>query len=369
MRLLIITQKIDRDDPVLGFFHEWIAEFANNCEKVTAIGLSVGAHDFPKNVQVFSLGKEYSSTVYGLRSTNLFFRLRYVANFYWLIFRERKNYDAVFVHMNPEYAILGGALWKMIGKKIGLWYTHKNVDWQLRLAALGADVIFTASPESFRLPTDKLNIVGHGIDIVRFENVIHKPDNRFRILSVGRISESKGYATLIDAIEIMKKSSSTLNATVVGGPLTAADKEYEFSLRSEISRRGLSANIELVGPLSNSLITSYLAQADLFVNMSKTGSLDKAVLEAMAAGVPVLTSNEGLRSVLAGLERICMFKEGDTNDFTVHIGSIIKMSEAERVALSKLLKKIVRESHDLRALILKILGVYAISKKLLHILS
>lgn len=34
MRLLIITQKVDENDAILGFFHGWIAEFAKHCEQL-----------------------------------------------------------------------------------------------------------------------------------------------------------------------------------------------------------------------------------------------------------------------------------------------------------------------------------------------
>jgi len=42
MKLLIVTQKVDINDDVLGFFHDWIKEFAKNCEKVTVICLGKG---------------------------------------------------------------------------------------------------------------------------------------------------------------------------------------------------------------------------------------------------------------------------------------------------------------------------------------
>ena len=58
MRLLIVTQKVDREDDLLGFFHQWIIEFAKHCESVTVICLEEGSHRLPSNVRVFSLGKE-----------------------------------------------------------------------------------------------------------------------------------------------------------------------------------------------------------------------------------------------------------------------------------------------------------------------
>lgn len=347
MRLLIITQKLNSNDDVLGFFHAWVAEFAKHCEEVTVIGLSVGAHDLPKNVRVFSLGKEVGVS-----------RFIYLWNFYRLIIHERKNYDAVFVHMNPEYVILGGILWKMTGKKIGLWYTHKNVDWRLRMATRGADVVFTASRESFRLNTPKCHVVGHGIDTGRFRGIKRTPDGAFRILSIGRLSQTKEYGILLRALDLLENEGISLEIQIVGGPATAKDEAYADELKKEISRSHLEKKISLIGAVPNNRIDPYLASADVFVNMSSTGSLDKAVLEAMAAGVPVLTSNEGLRTTLAGFEKTCMFKEGDAEDFAAHILAFTRMTAEERRMFGLRLRAVVEQSHDLYMLIPRIIALY-----------
>ena len=113
MNLLILTQKVDKNDAILGFFHSWILEFAKNYEKVTVICLYEGEHNLPNNVKVLSLGKEKGVS-----------KITYLYNFYKFIFQERKNYDKVFVHMNQIYIILGGLFWKLSGKEIGLWYAH-----------------------------------------------------------------------------------------------------------------------------------------------------------------------------------------------------------------------------------------------------
>ena len=58
MKLLIITQKIDQNDDILGFFHRWVEEFAKNTEKVVVIAQFVGQYNLPENIEVFSMGKE-----------------------------------------------------------------------------------------------------------------------------------------------------------------------------------------------------------------------------------------------------------------------------------------------------------------------
>ena len=59
---------------------------------------------------------------------------------------------------------------KNFQKKTLLWYTHKAVNWKLKLAEKLVDKIFTASKESFRLPSKKVEITGHGIDLEKFKS-------------------------------------------------------------------------------------------------------------------------------------------------------------------------------------------------------
>ena len=138
MRLLVTTQAVDLDDPVLGFFHRWLEELARGADTVHVICLKEGRHSLPKNVFVHSLGKE------GGRS-----RLKYISRFYKYIRMYRNEYDAVFVHMNEEYVVMGGFLWRMWGKRIVMWRNHKMGSWRTRLAMKFADVVCYTSPNAF----------------------------------------------------------------------------------------------------------------------------------------------------------------------------------------------------------------------------
>ena len=161
MRLLIVTQKVDKNDQNLGFFHRWIIEFAKHCQSIVVICLEEGRHELPANVKVLSLGKEK-------KNFQFLKKFVYVNNFYRYIWNQRKNYDVVFVHMNPIYVVLGGWAWKLFGKPVTLWYTHKSVDLKLRVAEKFVQKIFTASKESFRLHSKKVMVTGHGVDIDKF---------------------------------------------------------------------------------------------------------------------------------------------------------------------------------------------------------
>lgn len=354
MKLLILTQKVDKNDPILGFFCGWVKEFARQCEKVTVICLERGEHDLAENIKVLSLGKEKRSS-----------RLNYFLNFYKYIWLERKNYDAVFVHMTPIYIVLGGLPWRILRKKILLWYTHKSVDLQLRLAEMFTHKIFTASKESFRLQSKKVQIVGHGIDIERFKPMNQNDDDIFHIVTVGRISPVKDYETLISAIERLVKENGNvkIQVEIVGGPGTPQQQKYFEELVETVKSNKLDNIIKFIGPISNVDAVKYLQKAELFVNMSHTGSLDKAVLEAMACGVPVITSNCGLKSVLKDHSDL-MFEPGNARELAGKITTIYDMSVNARKVLSGELISIVAREHQLSSLIQKILqSIYDRTKK------
>ena len=76
MKLLIITQAVDKNNPVLGFFVRWIEEFAKHFELVTIICLEKGEYELPGNVKVLSLGKEEKKS-----------KFRYLINFYKYIWQ------------------------------------------------------------------------------------------------------------------------------------------------------------------------------------------------------------------------------------------------------------------------------------------
>ena len=350
MKLLIITQKIDEGDDLLGFMHGWIAEFAKHCEQVTAIGLYVGSHHLPENVKVLSLGKEGGVS-----------RLKYLWNFYRHVIRERKNYDAVFVHMNPEYVVLGGILWKLMGKKIGLWYAHGHVPLMLRVAVHGADAIFTSTESGFRLPSQKKHVVGQGIDTERFQlaSRVWKKDSPFRLIIVGRVSPVKDLETLLRATSILRKEGRMVTVDIIGGAGLPEQVSYIEKLKTLTNELVISDCVTFRGAVANSAIAPYLRDAHCFVNTSHTGSFDKAVGEAMATGLPVLTSNVAFQEVLGPVfSKTLMFPPGDSIVLGEHLRVLMEKTDSDRNLLGEGLRGRIETSHGLNGFVKKILTEY-----------
>ena len=270
MKLLICTQAIDVEDSDLGFFVRWTEEFAKNCERITVICLREGKHELPVNVKVYEIGKAESRRQKAVRFVSLAWKLR-------------KEYDAVFVHMNPEYVVLGGLFWRLWGKRIALWYTHKSVNLKLRIAVFFAHVVFTASAESFRLQTKKLRVMGHGINVDFFS-----PDSSVArgdwILSVGRLMRSKRHDL---AIRFAMQEEKELR---IAG-------EGPERMRLEALASELGARVRFLGGVSQSQLRDEYRKAAYLIHTSETGSLDKVVLEALACGLPVNTNDQALKTL------------------------------------------------------------------------
>lgn len=343
MKILIITQKVDRNDPVLGFFHRWIVEFAKHFEEVTVICLMKGASDLPENVRVISLGKEDGES-----------RPKYLRRFYGAIWGERARYEGVFVHMNQVYVLLGAPIWRLLGKRVFLWYTHRSVTLSLRMAVALVDKALTASKESLRIRSKKVVVLGHGIDTAVFSPHERQSIDAVTIVTVGRISPVKRYETLIDAFAELR-SEIPMYLDIAGAPATENDKKYLASLRALAKERGVSDRVRFKGAIRHDEVPAFLRDSHVFVNMSRTGSVDKAVLEAMSCGVPAVTSNVAFKEMLSpyGL----YFNDGDVHELARILGSLVAKKET-LPALGSELRHIVLTHHNLGTLISTITSLY-----------
>ncbi len=350
MKLLIVTQAIDVDDPALGFFGRWVEEFAKHVESIEVICLREGRHDaFPANVRVHSLGKEKSPPRFARR-------LLYAIRFKWLAWRLRRDYDAVFVHMNPEYVVIAGPMWRMLGKRIGLWYVHRAVNLKLRIAALLADDIFTAAPESFRLATPKLHIVGHGIDTAEFHAPVRPFGTPVRLVSVGRITPIKNLGTLIEVVALLKEKGVETSVTLVGAPGSASDEAYQASLKELAAERGVSDRIIFAGSAPHAQMPEQYRHFDISVNLAPTGGLDKAVLESMAAGLLVFVSNRGFAELLGPHESELMFPEKDAAACADRIAAFVQHPGTDEQVRADLARQV--EVMSVQALTPRILDFY-----------
>lgn len=327
MKLLIVTQKVDSEDPILGFFVSWISEFARSCDHVTVLTQSVGAHALPVNVEVISLGKDRGASQY-----------KQVFSFWKLILQKRSSYDRVFVHMTPIWIVLGGPLWLLLRKRMYLWYEIKRGSTKLSVALWLVKKVFAASEHGLPEVSKKQVIVGHGIDTNAFT-----PDEQRResnhLVAIGRVTAVKHYEVIVRALHDMPNCT----LTIAGGTVTEADKTTEKELRDLMHTLGVADKVS-AGWVNPTDVPALLQRADCMLHASQ-GGLDKAVLQAMACGCPVVTTSEAAQSVLPSE---CHATNSTMASKTV---KLLALSQSERHSLAKKLRAIVVQHHSLHACI------------------
>src|SRR3989344_2623253 len=312
MRLLICTQKVAEDDAVLGFMHGWILHFAAACDLVTVITLEEGKHTLPQNVSVYSLGKETGES-----------RLKYVRNFYRYVSHLRGSYDAVLVHMNPEYMILGGLLWRMQGVPTALWYNHRMGGLRARLGILLAKKVFFTSPFAFASRFKKAQRMPAGIDTERFSPDLSKRKPH-TILSLGRLDPVKKLEVIVKALQELAGRNISFTAHFYGSP--TADQTYALEIKEmaeTLIRKGM---LRFFPSVPNIRAAAVYNEHSIFVNATPTGSFDKSVLEAASCGVPVLSCNSSFRGFLP--ENL-IFREDDSGDLADKISEVLSRSKEE----------------------------------------
>ena len=352
MRVLMITQKVDLDDDILGFTHTWVNKLAERVERLYVLALAVGRHSLRDNVELFSMGKERGKG-----------KLERLVNFNRVVARLvlGRKVDAIFIHMCPRYAILAAPYAKLMRVPLVMWYAHGSVHPELRIAHSLVDRVVTSTREGFRLKSDKVSIVGQGIDTDRFKPLdVRKEGNTKMILSVGRISPIKDYETLIKAADILvnEEGRDDLEFVVVGDVGTEAQREYLDKIREMVRERQLGRHFRFVGPVPHSEVVRYYQDCDVFVNLSHTGSLDKAVLEAMACGKVPITCNEAFVGIFGDYAGRLMFEKGKAGALAGKVLDVIEMNADTRSVLGRALRDIVVRGHSVERLIKQLLMVF-----------
>ena len=341
MKLLIITQKVDRNDPILGFFHQWLLEFAHRADKIAVICLGRGEVNLPANVQVFSLGKEKTRS-----------RLRYVLNFYHYLWRLRGEYDTVFVHMNQEYVLLAGWWWRLSGKKILFWRNHHAGNLLTNLAVIFCHKIFCTSRYSYTAKFKKNVLMPVGINLNIFNPGGERNDfYKGKILFLARLAPVKKPEILISALKKLVKEGVNFEASFYGDFLPV-DRTWAEILKKDIADSDLSDRLTFYLGISNDQTPKVYRGHEIFVNLSSSGMYDKTIFEAMACGCLVLACN---RNLIGEIDERFIFEEDNVGDLAEKIKNLLRLSSEEKKILGEDLKKYVFEHHSLELLSQKLI--------------
>lgn len=353
MRLVVVNFAMDADSPVLAWQVEVVNALAAHCERVVVLTERVGRYEAPANVTVYHLNCRPAGIPYRLGGSLIVL---------WqcssLMHEHRVN--ACFVHMNHRWSYRLYPALKLRRIPILLWYAHGTVTPSLAWALACADRVVTSTPEGFRIASPKVRVIGQGIDTTLFQIPPFAPTRR-DLVYVGRISRRKRIDVLLHAQAELNRLAPGhgLSLRLVGPLLTADDRAYRQELNTQCAALNLNRDVEFLGELPPRQLPKLYATACLHVNASQTGSLDKAVLEALACGCPVLTTNIAFASFLRERPEFYLNRQ-DPGAFAERIISITNnLADYD----PRTLRRMIEGQHDLATFTAKILAHLETIKK------
>jgi len=332
----MITPRVDPEDSAFGSAYFWIKELAKYLDNLYVITIQKANLDLPKNVQVFEI-----------QAKNKFLK---VLNFYKFSFRIfKKGIDIIFPHMYLEFTFLIYPIAKLYGQPIIIWYAHSHVDLKLKLINLMANRIVTSTKNACRIKSEKIRLIGQGINTDFFKPSQEKKRKTKILLTLGRISPVKNLGDLIKAMQFVKNAK----LIIVGDPTNReSDKIYLNKLKKLVKNLKLD-NVEFHGGVNFSETLNYYQNADLFVHGCNSG-LDRASLEAMSVGLPIITCSKSHKEFLKTFP-LAIFEEHNIEELATKIKKILEMQDKERINFGNEMREIILKRHNVERLVQNLL--------------
>jgi glycosyltransferase involved in cell wall biosynthesis len=340
MRILLVNFVMDRNSPVLAWQHSVGVRLAAKCERLVILTERIGDCELPDNVEVHRVPRILTTPLRMLGA-------RWLMNIPVWGWCARERFDAVFIHMNADWAYRLAPCWRQFGIPVLLWYAHGTVTNRLRRAHDRAACVITSTSEGFRIPSSKVRVIGQGIDTDLFTLPASTTDNA-TIVAVGRVSRRKSVDLMLETLAWLKTNAPQhpFNLRIIGPTLTRDDRAYAAELADTVKRRGDLANrVTFEGPRPSGELPAIYGSAFLHLNLSQTGSMDKTILESLACGCPTLTANEAVFPLLEGFPQLIV-----RNRTPEAIGAqICEAYERRRAMASIELRRLIVGRHDLNS--------------------
>lgn len=175
----------------------------------------------------------------------------------------------------------------------------------LKRAITGADRLITVSAALLALAIEqgasaaRVQVIGNGVDLSKFAPVVRAearhqiglPADAKVLISVGALSERKGFHRVIECLPGLLAAHPTLHLVLVGGP--GPEDDIASRLQSMARSPGLEDRVHFLGSVPHGRLHVALSAADVFVLATSYEGWANVFLEAMACGLPVVTTDVG----------------------------------------------------------------------------
>lgn len=168
-------------------------------------------------------------------------------------------------------------------------------------------------------PKQKFDIIPNGVDTEEFRpDPEREHDGYFRILTVSRLTPRKGIRFLIRAMKSLKEGNEKLELWIAG------DGEERPALEALAKECGVSDKVKFFGPVPHENLGRYYGLADVFCLPSLNEGMSNTVLEALAAGLPIVaTVTGGTEELVTSGENGLFVAQQSPEDLAEKVGTLV----------------------------------------------
>lgn len=174
------------------------------------------------------------------------------------------------------------------------------------------------------------------------------------LITIGRLTEQKGFSNMLNAFAKVVKDYPNAALMIVGSG------SLELELKQQALSLSLENNVYFTGPRSD--VPRLLAASDIFLNSSIWEGLSIAMLEAMAAGLPVVATKVGDAEKLLSSGSGLLVKERDEQAFADAIIHLLD-SPQKCIQMGRYAQDFVEENYSASAWLEKLLRTYVVAKE------
>jgi len=220
-----------------------------------------------------------------------------------------------------------------------------------------ADMVIAATGQEYKealefgVKKENLRVIPVGINIKDYEPVKKDP-LMLNILFVGRISRNRNLEPIIRAMKLLKD----VKLTIVGGEIKSSETS-KTGYVDELKKLAHGLNIEFTGPKYGKELINYYKKADIFVYTSFYENFGQTILEAGAAGLPIIATKVGVANDIVNDDKTG-FIVGPDNPGMI-ASYIMELKDKKRRAMfGKRIREIVKKNFDWENIIEKYVEVY-----------
>lgn len=301
-------------------------------EKVNVISLANSFEDYQK-ISGFNRIKLVRKVLKELRPEIAIGFLEGGYGLYLSSFGLRKIKKVSSARINPKYIIEEKGLRAFINKR---WFKKSNT------IVLQTESQREFAPKSWQ---KKSVIIANPVSEIALSNdgQVYRDDCR-KIIMVGRLDKQKNYSMAIDAISQLKIEYPNIHLNIFG------KGSLEQTLQNEIVQKGVADNITLKGWTQNAV--KELNEHDLYLMTSNFEGMPNALMEAMAVGLPVISTDcpTGPSDLIDDGVNGFLVPVGDGKILAERIKEVIEMPKEKRIEKGKLARQKMQENFNNKAI-------------------